>query len=284
MSQQNTSGTSPAPDLKGESTAIRKLQKLYNSTPPLVIGVVLFVIWALLWHYGIGGLWVHLVLVACVGLVVMRPRNIETNNDEIPRWEAGDLPGSLSRIHSYVIAEAGKSIAWYWKAKRSKALLSRFIRFVAWILAAIAGLLPAAVKVFPAMENWKPWGLANPLWASLLLGMAAALVGLDKAFGYSSGWTRYVLTATNLRKTLEEFRMDWTELMAKAGKDPTPDNVALLIERAKKFRADVDGLVLQETKDWVTEFQSNMAQLEKDVSTQLASLKSKVDDLSKKQQ
>jgi hypothetical protein len=37
--------------------------------------------------------------------------------------------------------------------------------------------------------------LANWLWASLFLGVAAALLGLDKAFGYSSCWARYVLTA-----------------------------------------------------------------------------------------
>src|SRR5262249_42882887 len=120
-------------------------------------------------------------------------------------------------------------------------------------------------------------GLRNGLWASLLLGVAAALVGLDKAFGYSSGWARYVLTATKIRKALEEFRMDWVELMAKAGNPLRADTVTPLIERAKKFRVDVEALVLQETKDWVTEFQSSMAQMEKDVAAQLSTLKAQVD-------
>jgi hypothetical protein len=60
----------------------------------------------------------------------------------------------------------------------------------------------------------------SPLWSSLFLGVAAALIGLDKTFGYSSGWARYVLTATNIRKSLEDFRLDWAELMAKAGNPP----------------------------------------------------------------
>ena len=34
---------------------------------------------------------------------------------------------------------------------------------------------------------------------------------------------------------------------------------------------------MQETKDWVTEFQSTMAQMEKDVATQLSTLKAQVD-------
>jgi hypothetical protein len=126
--------------------------------------------------------------------------------------------------------------------------------------------------------------LQNGLWASLLLGVAAALFGLDKTFGFSSGWARYVLTATNIRKTLEEFRMEWAELMAKAGTSLTADNVAPLLERAKKFRSDVEGLVLQETKDWVTEFQSTMAQMEKDVAAQLSTLKAQVDKTSKERE
>jgi len=105
------------------------------------------------------------------------------------------------------------------------------------------------------------------------VGLAAALLALDKAFGFSSGWARYVMAATNIRKSLEEFRMDWAVLIANACPSPTPEQVAALIQRAKEFRVAVEGMVLQETKDWVSEFQNNIAQLEKDVTAQLAALK-----------
>jgi hypothetical protein len=39
----------------------------------------------------------------------------------------------------------------------------------------------------------------------------------------------------------------------------------------------VEGLVMQETKDWVTEFQNSLAQLEKDAAAQLATLKAQTD-------
>lgn len=71
--------------------------------------------------------------------------------------------------------------------------------------------------------------------------------------------------------------MDWAELMAKTGTSLTGDNATFLIERAKKFRVDVESLVLQETKDWVTEFQTSMAQMEKDVAAQVSTLKAQVD-------
>jgi len=201
-------------------------------------------------------------------------KDIETEGTSIPKWDAAEPEKSLTGIHSYVIGEASKSVDWYWRAKRSKARPSQAIRFLAWILAAIGGLLPVIGYLF---QSHIPANLRDGLWASLLLGVAAALLGLDKAFGYSSGWARYVLTATNIRKALEEFRLDWAELMAKAGTSLTGENAALLIERAKKFRVDVESLVLEETKDWVTEFQSSMAQMEKDVGAQLSALKTQVD-------
>jgi hypothetical protein len=39
----------------------------------------------------------------------------------------------------------------------------------------------------------------------------------------------------------------------------------------------IEGIVTQEAREWITEFQSNMAQLEKDVKVQLDALKSQVE-------
>jgi len=202
-------------------------------------------------------------------------KNINADERPIPNWNPTKPEESLDEIYGYVLAEASKSIQWYWKNKKAKALLSRWIRFLVWVLAAVAGLLPIVGSLFVSAD--KHSNLTNGLWPSLLLGIAAALLGLDKGFGYSSGWARYVLTATNIRKSLEEFRLDWTALRAKAGNQLTSDGVAPLIERARQFRADIEALVLQETKDWITEFQSTMAQMEKDVATQISNLKAQVD-------
>src|SRR5579859_321634 len=203
-------------------------------------------------------------------------KNIYADERAIPDWDPARPEESLDQIYLYVLNEAAKSIHWYWANKGSKAFWSRLIRFVVWALAAVGGLMPIVGSLLAGSQ---PQGssLTNGLWPSLLLGTAAALLGLDKGFGFSSGWARYVLTATNIRKSLEEFRLDWTVLRAKAGTQPTPEGVAPLIERARQFRSDIESLVLQETKDWVTEFQSTMAQMEKDVAAQVSNLKAQVD-------
>jgi hypothetical protein len=244
-----------------------------------IIAGVLVLLWLIGWRCHVWGNWIHWLSVLAftvAGLGVHKALrgslNIDAEAKDVPRWDPAKPTESLLEIHSYVICEAIKSTDWYWKHKGAKAFFSQAVRFLAWVLAAVGGLLPIVASLFKG-----PTVFESPLWASLFLGVAAALIGLDKTFGYSSGWARYVLTATNIRKSLEDFRLDWAELMAKAGNPPTAEQVAPLIERAKQFRSEVEGLVLQETKDWVTEFQSSMAQMEKDVAAQLANLKAQVD-------
>ncbi len=197
--------------------------------------------------------------------------NIDASDASKPQWDPSDLNGSLQNLFAYVVDATKKCVDWYWEAKKSKALLSRAIQLSAVLFTAAAGLVPLLGEILGNQD------VSFGLWASVLVGAAAAVLGLDKAFGFSTGWTRYVLAATNIRKALEEFRMDWLALMAKAASPPKPEEVAALLKLAKDFRASVEGFVLQETQDWVTEFQSNIAQLEKDVNTQLASMKAEAE-------
>jgi len=201
-----------------------------------------------------------------------KSNDIQSVGPESPlTWNAADPAALIQGLLKYVEARAEDSVNWYWKNKRSKSFLSQWIQFLAVILTSGAAIIPI-IGQFVNSNTMK-----NGLMASLLVGIAAALLALDKAFGFSSGWTRYVMTASNIRKSLEEFRMDWAGLIAKAGPNPTPVQIQALIERAKEFRIAVEGLVLQETKDWVTEFQNSLSQLEKDAAAQLATLKAQTD-------
>jgi hypothetical protein len=198
-------------------------------------------------------------------------KNIEAAGPQCLTWNCADIPASLQEVLKYVEQEAKKAIDWYWRNKRGKSFLSRWVQFCAVVLTSAAAIVPIIGQLLGKEV------LKNGLWASLLVGLAAALLALDKAFGFSSGWARYILAATNIRKSLEEFRMDWASLAAKACPNPTPEQVQALIQRAKEFRIAVEMIVLQETRDWVTEFQNNIAQLDKDVTAQFAALKAQTE-------
>jgi hypothetical protein len=201
-------------------------------------------------------------------------RNIRPEEPDRFEWDNADPAKSLQKIRNAVELEGQKAIDWYWKAKRWKRIPSQWIQFFALVLTAAAGLVPI---IFQLVKNQRvATGFDSGPLASLFIGIAAALLGLDKAFGYSSGWTRYVLTATSMTKLLHEFRMDWVALSAAAGESPVEQEAAM-IQRAKEFISAIQGIIAQETKDWAMEFQSNMAQMEKDLKTQLDSLKAQVD-------
>jgi hypothetical protein len=201
-------------------------------------------------------------------------RNIRPEEPDRIKWDNADPAKSLQDIRNVVELEAQKAADWYWKAKRWKRIPSQSIQFLALLLTAAAGLVPIVIQIVKESGRLPNFD-SGPL-AALFVGIAAAMLGLDKAFGYSSGWTRYVLTATAMTTVLQEFRMDWLSLRAALAVPPTPAQQAAMIQRAKALVITIQAMVVQETKDWAAEFQSNMAQMEKDLKTQLDTLKAQV--------
>ncbi|HXK02776.1 MAG TPA: SLATT domain-containing protein [Verrucomicrobiae bacterium] len=200
-------------------------------------------------------------------------------------WDDNDVVASLRAVRKNAEDEGQKAINWYWRKKPWKSNPSQAIRFSALILTAAAGIVPVIVQVVKSVSPFAiPPTFDSGSVATLCVGIAAALIGLDKAFGYSSGWTRYVLTATNMTKLMHEFRMDWVAMVAASAAPPTLEEQAKLIQRAKDFVSEIQGMVLQETKDWATEFQSNMAQMEKELKTQLDTLKAQVEQAAKEKE
>ncbi len=169
---------------------------------------------------------------------------------------------ALKGLFDYVEARAQEQIRWYWRKKVWKARMSWSLRFVVIVLSTLGALVPIIKATFPPITTSYDFGQAG----YLLIALAAGCVGLDRFFGYSSGWIRYVTTAMAIEKALEEYRMEWTRMTAKSGQHPPDaDLIDGLIQLSKAFIVSVRVLVEQETKAWATEFQSNLAQLEADL-------------------
>jgi hypothetical protein len=130
-----------------------------------------------------------------------------------------------------------------------------------------ATLLPEVIRKLPF-----DFGQAG----YLLIGVAAGCVGLDRFFGYSTGWIRYITTAMALEKSLDEFRMEWARNIVKLrGGSPNEQQLDQLIQTCEVFSLAIKGQVEEETKAWVTEFQSNLTQLEKDLQAKADEVKTK---------
>jgi hypothetical protein len=190
-------------------------------------------------------------------------------------WKDPDIENSLSVLHQYVEDQAQKQIQWYWDNKRAKAHVSMFLRFVAIILFVLGGLVPIVKATLPATVAAKfPFDFGQ--CGYLLIGVAAGCMGLDRFFGYSTGWIRYVTTVMAIEKSLEEFRFEWALNMAKMrGSAPTPEQLEALIQTSAAFSLAIKSQVEQETKAWVVEFQTNLSQLEKDLQAKADEAKAK---------
>ena len=190
-------------------------------------------------------------------------------------WKDSDVENSLVELRRYVESEAQRQIDWYYAKKTRKARVSIVLRFSAILLFVLGGLVPIIKATLPADVIAKlplDFGQAG----YLLIGVAAGCVGLDRFFGYSTGWIRYITTGMSIEKSLEEYRMEWARNIAKLrGAPPNEDQLDQLIQICQSFSLAIKSQVEQETKAWVAEFQSNLTQLEKDLQAKADEVKSK---------
>jgi hypothetical protein len=196
------------------------------------------------------------------------PRNITPVPLAELRWGTdAETARSLRVVYEHAEAHAGRAIAWYFRKKAAKSVLSRGLRIAAIVLTTLGGLAPIVTS----------GGLVNADTARVvgqagyvLLGLAAAAVALDRFFGYSSAWIRYIVASQNLQRALDVFRLDWAMATARlAGAPPPGDQVQLLLQRVKDFVVLVDTTVAEETQEWVVEFRSNLAEVERTARAQL---------------
>jgi hypothetical protein len=195
-------------------------------------------------------------------------RNIEVLDFPRLRWGTPqEVDASLRALHDHAERSATQAIGWYLREKTTKGRWSRRLRVGAILLTTLGGLAPMIASVgWPGGAS----GLQLGHLGYVFLGLAAAAVALDRFFGFSTAWMRYVATAQGLQRLLSEFRFDWAMLgMRLADRAPDADQVLAMMQRLKDFVAAVDREVAQETQVWIAEFQSSLAEIERNARTQM---------------
>ena len=147
------------------------------------------------------------------------------------------------------------------KQKKRSSLLARGLSFGLFLLGVAAPLVAAAPSNPEVKLAWTQVAVA-----------ALALAGLvqlgDKIFGWSSGWLRYITTATAMERLTLQFELDWAaSLIAHAG-GLGPTDVRALSDLAKQLLLELDKRRAEETESWVAEFNAGMAALNEMVKFQ----------------
>ena len=190
----------------------------------------------------------------------IRPRELGSLD-----WGSEHARESLDVIYQHVVDTASQAVNWYLTARRSKKRWAQRLRVGAIIMVAVAGVLPVLSQIFSTASSVK----VPPAWATVALAIAVALVALDRFFGFSSAWARYMATGQAISAALNQFRLDWQKTSCRLSEGtPTQESVGHLLDLAKTLAKKTDELIQAETSQWVTEFRETLTDIERSVKTQ----------------
>src|SRR5262245_28890952 len=105
------------------------------------------------------------------------------------KWDAGSTLESVRQVLSHALAHADTAVGWYLTAKRAKRMWARLLRLGAIFFTATAGVLPVLIQIYQTTDGKAPLA---PAWASVLLAVALLFIAIDRFFGFSTAWMRYM--------------------------------------------------------------------------------------------
>lgn len=182
-------------------------------------------------------------------------------------WSFDGRLASLTRMRAHVVGEHDRAITWYWESRKSFALFARGSRVIAVICSAIGGLLvllpPGLTPATAAPVGTTEWALSYLLLPPVWLGMGALAMAMDRLYGWSDSWRRYVMTATQLEWSLTSFQMNW-ELRRNQWKANTPSEgeAQEAIRQAQRALEVLRSMVEAETRTWAHTLQQTQLDLE----------------------
>lgn len=188
-----------------------------------------------------------------------KPRDLAPEPFPSLTWEAHEVAQSLETLRRYAEDEVLKANDWYLRKKAPKRRLGQWLRVLAIVLTAGAGLVPIL------SELWQSGGqpVIRPGWSPLLLGLTALALMLDRFLGGTSSWMRYLAASQAIGELLRQFRFEWTQQQAAlAGQPPEPAETEQLIGLCHRLLAGVDRVVQEETQSWASELGNVLGQID----------------------
>jgi hypothetical protein len=178
-------------------------------------------------------------------------------------WDPKNAVASLRRLFAHAAERADEAANWYLREKKGKSRAARALRFTIILLTTAAGILPILQQIYAEPDGKPPFA---PAWASVVLAVAAFCLLMDKFFGYSNAWMRYITAELQIKQARESFDLDCQATLASfGGGTPTLDQLRSAIAMVKAFVDQINSLIATETAKWVTEFQEALRQIDESV-------------------
>jgi hypothetical protein len=180
-------------------------------------------------------------------------------------WDPADIGGSIRQLKEFVVGRAKDAITYYQFAKKPKKRWAIWLRMAALVFAGLAGLLPILSQILTDAAGVP---VIAPGWASVYLALAAGSVAIDRFFGFSSAWMRFMASELRVRRATDEFELDWEA--ARAGwpaAGPGTGEADEFMQRARAFTVQIADIVREETEEWISEFRETIRQIDESART-----------------
>jgi hypothetical protein len=183
-------------------------------------------------------------------------------------WDEMGLEASLQSVYDHTLAEARALQGWYQRDTKHKGFWAKNLRLVAVVATSIGGAIPMLAQVIKLPVI----GPIDPIWSTIMIAVGAAALGLDRFFGFSSGWIRSMTASLNIEAWLKEYEYDWAlQRSMLAGSRPTPAQAQMMIQKSTAFTAKISATVQEETRQWTEEFQASLKTLDQSMKRQATS-------------
>ncbi|WP_232293651.1 SLATT domain-containing protein [Stigmatella aurantiaca] len=190
-----------------------------------------------------------------------------TDNLRAMRFPSANQPEQdqeLQDLYNAVVAKIEEAIHWYDVRKAHHKYRAVFFRGSAITLAGLASILPIAVSMFPlewAPQRWVPV-------ASIFAALGASCIALDRLYGFSSTWMRYLAYLLELQTRLEMLQFGWTRLALETRLVNSSKSEGLIasLNLLQNALSAVNQALKNETSEWVAHFTGALAEFEKSVT------------------
>ena len=167
-------------------------------------------------------------------------------------WKLENLEADLKALSDYSLSIADSARTYYQKNSRKKKSWAKNLRLVAILATALGGMLPILSQI---LRTYKID--LDPAWATVAITVAITAIGLDRFFGFSSAWMRFVTTEIKMEGRIEQFRLNVeNEKFSWHGVAPNFEQGRSMLTIIVQFITETSDIVKDETNTWMVEFQS----------------------------
>ncbi|MDD4964432.1 MAG: SLATT domain-containing protein [Gallionella sp.] len=186
-------------------------------------------------------------------------RDIPPQNHDGFEDEYDSTYDALNALAKNLATRATLIVNWYLNHKRWPRRFSRLLRAASITLAVLGGLAP-----LQGQEK----GVDH--LGYILIALAGASLLVDRYFGYSTSWMRYMSTQMALQRALDNFQLAWTLWRIQIrNKTPSTGVVSLTSEQQAAgilllttFQQQISDLVDKEFQTWIIQFQEQLTALQ----------------------